>query len=325
MKDHSDTIIRLLERFDIPYWEAGKNVSEGITINVECPLCDDVSNHCGIFRNSMEFHCWKCGRKGNLTYLLARITHRPIEFFLEEIKASGITFEQDSEQIIKDIFAPTELKIAEKRSFTVKLPEYFKPVQAADSVLLEDYMLRRNISLDVLIQHQCGICEVGEYMNRLIIPVVFEEVLVGFQAADMTGKSETKYKADSKDSEIKNYFYGWDTLNMSLGYVVVIEGVLDKWRLGSNALASFGITLTDKQKRLLIDLRPRKLIFAPDGDAYLDACRQSQEFTPFIEEVYVVQLPDYWIDFNTKISEDPDSLGTEKVWELIQNECFIER
>ena len=55
MDDYSDIIIRLLERYDIPYWEAGKNVSEGITVNVECPLCSDISNHCGIFRNSMEF------------------------------------------------------------------------------------------------------------------------------------------------------------------------------------------------------------------------------------------------------------------------------
>ena len=316
MEDYSITIINLLERYDIPYSEEGKNVTEGITINTECPFCDDVSNHCGIFRNSMKFHCWKCGMKGDLPYLLARITRRPKEFFFGEIKASGVTFEQDSEQLIKDIFNPSiALDISEKRSFSVKLPEYFQPVQDANSILLDDYLLRRNISLDVLIQHQCGICEVGEYMNRLIIPVYFQGVLKGFQAAAMTVRAETKYKADTVNSLIKQYFYRWDRIDKNLDYVVVVEGILDAWRLYHNTLCSFGISLSSNQKKLLIKLNPKKLIFCPDSDAYMNTLRTAEEFTPFIEEVYIIQFPE---------GEDPDSYGKEESWALIEEEgCFI--
>jgi len=321
--DYINTIISLLEKYSVPYWTEGKNVSN--SVNIQCPLCTDQSNHCGIFRDSTLFHCWKCGQSGDFAYLLSVITHRPKELCqLEIIQSSDSSFIQDSEQQILKIFReePKEKEEKWKRG-SIQLPKFFEPVQNVDSLLLQDYIKRRKLSLETLIEHKCGICCVGEYMNRLIAPIFFEGKLIGFQAADMTGKAESKYKADTKDSEIKQYFYRWDMLDRSLGYVIIVEGLLDAWRLGGNTLASFGTALTEQQKRLLIKLKPKKLIFAYDGDAYFIGERESQYFMPFIDEVFVIQLPYFWKSFTEHVNEDPDSWGAENVWQLIKEECLI--
>lgn len=307
--DYSTVIVSILKRYNIPYSENSPNSSEN-AINIECPLCDDISDHCGIFRDSLVTKCWKCGRKGSLAYMLSVITNRSIEVCESELASSGIFFETDSEAQIKAIFEGDESKQeVRKRPPISKFPKYSRPVEEINSPLLDNYLKRRNIDLEVLVEHQCGCCLVGDYMNRLIIPVFFEGSMVGFQAADMTGRSKTKYVADTKGSRIKEYFYRWDKLDKSLGYVIIVEGVVDTWRLRGNALSSFGTSLTQEQKRLLIKLNPKKLIFAFDGDAYSDTLRILGEFSPFIEEVCVAQLPYYWKNFTEQVNEDPDSYG----------------
>lgn len=319
--DYSSIIISLLEKYEIEYWEEGPNCTAK-AINIKCPFCDDASSHHGIFRDFLNSKCWKCGRKSNLGFILATITGRSQKACWEEIKASGISFDLDSEQQIKNIFEE-ELVIKPKKLVSLaKLPKPFQPIEEVDSILLDNYLCRRNLTREVLVEHQCGVCLVGDYMNRLIIPVIFEGKLVGFQAADMTGRSDTSYKADRKDSEIKNYFYRWDRINQDLDFIVVVEGVVDAWRLRGNTLCSFGTALSENQKRLLIKFGPKKLIFCPDGDAYSDTLIQSEYFTPFIDEVHVVQLPYRWKNFSERVNEDPDSFGAENVWNLIKEECF---
>ena len=323
--DCSFKIISILTKYEIPFVEdPSESSNTGIKcIGIQCPFCDDSSDHCGIFRDAKGFYCRKCGRQGSFSYLLSVLVHKPQDIIRKELEQSSISFEIEAEQQIKDIFRESEKVPTRQRRGSIHLPKFFESVEKVNSLLLESYLNRRNIVKQILIDHKCGICQAGEYMNRLIVPVYFEGIMIGFQAADLTGKSELKYKADTKDSEIKNYFYRWDLLDPSLNYIVVVEGIVDAWRLLGNTVASFGTALSAAQKKLLIKRRPKQLILCMDGDAYLDALESSQYFTPFIDEVHVIQLPHYWQDFSTKISHDPDSYGNENVWELIKQECNL--
>jgi hypothetical protein len=323
--DCSSKIISILTKYEISFVEdssQSKNTGPNC-IGIQCPFCDDHSDHCGIFRDAKGFYCRKCGRQGSFSYLLSVLVHKPQNIIRKELEQSSISFEVEAEQQIKDIFRESEKVPTRQKRGSIPFPKYFEPVEKVISSLLENYLSRRNISKQILIDHKCGICQVGEHMNRLIVPVYFEGTMIGFQAADLTGKSELKYKADTKDSEIKNYFYRWDLLDPDLNYIVVVEGIVDAWRLLGNAVASFGTALSTAQKKLLIKKKLEKLILCMDGDAYLHALETSQYFTPFIDEVHVIQLPHYWQDFSTKISHDPDSYGNENVWELIKQESNI--
>ena len=314
MVNNTTLIISLFEKYGIEYSTEGKNVTIG-WINVQCPSCPDPSNHMGVEISSLMISCWRCGLKGSFAYLLSRLTGYPKDICKAEIEGFSSSLIIDSEQQIREIFKSDEEESKEKEViFSGKLPKHMIPVATADFWLLEDYMRRRKIALSTLMWHSCGVCQVGKYMNRLIIPVYFEGDLVGFQAADLTGKAEIKYKADTVDSLIKNYLYCFDEYKDVLGYAVVVEGALDRWRLITNTFASFGTSLSKKQKMLLINLRPKKLIFAFDADAYLNTLRLAEEFSPFIDETFVVKFPG---------KEDPDSLGHEESWQLIREECDI--
>lgn len=327
--DFTNLIISLLEKYNIPYQdnpEESHNTSEKC-IGVQCPFCDDHSDHMGIFKENLAVSCRRCGLKGDFAYLLAILTNRTKEICREEILSfSEISFEKDAEQQILEILYGQSGEEAPKeptKVIPIKFPDYFVPIEKLDSPLLDSYIQKRRISREILIGQGCGICQAGKFMNRLIVPVFFEGQLVAYQGADLTGRSEIKYKADSKDSKIKEYFFRWDKLNRNLEYVIIVEGLMDSLRLLGNTLASFGTSLTSAQIKRLIKLNPKKLIFAYDGDAYLESERFAQEFSPFIEEVYTIELPYYWKNFEERVDEDPDSFGAENVWNLIQETCNI--
>ena len=46
----------------------GKNVSTG-WIGVQCPFCNDETNHLGIRINDLRCSCWKCGNHSFISYI----------------------------------------------------------------------------------------------------------------------------------------------------------------------------------------------------------------------------------------------------------------
>jgi hypothetical protein len=196
-----EKIIELLDKFEIPFWLEGNNVSVD-SINIKCPFCDDSSNHLGIFNITGIFNCWRCGAKGHFSYLLSVLTHLSYEECQKLLELNVVNFKESAVQTIENIISPGKErdKIVSQE---VGLPKYFEFVNKdTDFPLLEMYMKRRKIDLDTLIKYGCGICQVGKYMNRLIIPVIFQGRIVSFQAADMTGRGEIKYK--TANNEINN-------------------------------------------------------------------------------------------------------------------------
>jgi hypothetical protein len=310
--DHSKLILSILEKYDIECYEEGKNVTDE-AINVQCPLCPDHSNHCGIFRDSLQFKCWRCSQTGSFAYLLSVLTGQPKDLCKQEIEEFTASFHLDPEMQIQELLKENESDQEKKpkREFSGKYPEYMEELDP-EFPLLQHYMQERDICLETLKKHECGICRVGPYMNRLIIPIFSQGELVSYQGADMTLKAEVKYK--TADSEVNQYLYNWDRLDPYLDFILVTEGILDAWRLEKNAVATFGTSLTDRQFELLLIWKPKKLIFCWDSDAYFYAERESQRFAPFVEEVYAVNFPE---------GEDPDSLGHVRSWELIEEQCFV--
>lgn len=293
-------LIQLLKNFGIKYYTEGKNVSSGQAVSVRCPFCDDSSNHLGIFYDSLIFHCWRCGRKGHVSIYLAK------ELNISKEEALGLLDVQDEDNIIsiiKNTFKKS--KKQEKKKVSIELPPFFEEIQQETSFsLLEKYLKRRRISKETLIKYKCGICEVGPFMYRLIIPVFFNEEIVGFQAADLTGKAKIKYL---NSPNIKKYLYCYDDVDEK---IIIVEGVLDCWRIGKDCIATFGITMTQEQRNLILKKKPKTLIFCFDGDVISKNLQEAAKFKPFIPDVRVALLPD---------DKDPDDLDQEIILEYIDN------
>lgn len=308
MNNHQ-LITTILDNLGIVYRTEGNNVSEG-SINIQCPFydCGDQSNHMGIFEDSLKFSCWRCRRKGHFSFLLRIITGEDIEDCLELINETSGTSEKEGVDRIGEASTSWQSgKKSEKEKIeTAPLPKYFEAVhRKMDYPLLFKYIKRRKLSLEKLIEDGCGVCRVGPYMNRMVFPVVQDKRQVSFAAADMTGMAMTPYLYPSM--LINNYLYGYDGVR---GTMIVTEGILDKRRVGEEAVAMFGLFLTDTQKSLIIKKNLDNLFFCLDGDAYWHARDESKFFHPYVDTVEVVHIP---------FEEDPDSLGTETVWGMIDS------
>jgi hypothetical protein len=300
-------IASIFRSLDIPYFTSGKNVSED-SVNIKCPFCDetgdpDPSDHLGVFKGNGVFSCWRCRKKGPFHILIRKLTGFSEERCKEIVESSTDKSDKEAIDVIMEIInSNSETKRTEKSCFD-GLPEFFtKVTHDMNYPLLASYLKRRRIPVETVIKHGCGVCKVGKFMNRMIIPVIFNGEIVSFQAADLTGKADLKYKTAT--SNINDYLYGYDEIH-SNGRIIVTEGVLDAWRVDEDVVCTFGTHLTDKQRNLIIKRHPKELIFAYDGDYYWREFGYGSIpgwFTPFVSTIRVVEFPK---------EHDPDSYGRE--------------
>lgn len=293
-------IISVLKELGVQYYTSGKNVTSG-SVGIHCPYCGarDPSNHCGIMEGNGVFSCWICHTKGPFVRLIQKLSGLSQEQ-CEAMVHGTESFKKDSEDQIRDILNEDQEETRKKKNEFTGLPQYFTPITPGiEFPLLFKYLTRRRISIDTIIKHGCGICRVGKYMNRMIIPIVFGGKIVSFQAADLTGTAELKY--DTAPGDINEYLYDYDDLEDG-GRIILTEGILDKWRVGNDAVCSFGTHLTNTQKSIILAKKPKELVMLWDNDAWADGMDEMGYFEPFIETVRMVVLPH---------GHDPDSYGRD--------------
>jgi hypothetical protein len=101
-----------------------------------------------------------------------------------------------------------------------------------------------------------------------------------------------------------NYLYNWDNATQFLrelggGPLILVEGVTDCWRMWlagyKNVVATFGKSLKDNQRRLLLQSPEiTSIIFFWDGDALAKAYDYARNCIvyPLRKRVYVAELPE---------------------------------
>ena len=175
-------LVSLLERYDIPYWLSGKNVSEDC-IGISCPFCEDRSNHCGIFKEHGNFSCWRCEETGSLFKLLNKLTNISYDEYEELVE--GTVRYASAETEIKDILE--EDKVASKEVTKISLPNNAKCITTelyesgtVISNALYNFLVKRRITLETCIKNYCHVCTTGKYALRMIVPILYERRIVGF-------------------------------------------------------------------------------------------------------------------------------------------------
>jgi hypothetical protein len=269
--------------------------------------CNDHSNHLGVDPESLLYSCWRCRASGHFSYLISKLTGIPVEYATHMLEGGLTVFKKDFESQVAEL-GKSKTRVRKKSTGKVTFPEGCEVIDThTKSDLLDYYLERRNLDRQTLIDHYCLLCTYGSYKMRVIIPVFYQDKLVSWQAADMTGRADEKYLAPSPEiSYIKDYIYDIDNIK---DLMVITEGVLDAWRLEHDAVATFGTSITDKQKSLILKKNPKIVVFAWDGEAYDYAKEEAEEMAPYLSTVVVAHLP-----FN----RDPDDLGYNKTWEFIE-------
>jgi len=280
---------------NIPYMTEGKNIGAD-WIHISCPFCSDTSYHLGFSTVYNTFKCWRCGK------------HQPKKVFL---RLSNMPFKEIYKRYYRfndsSIVKPIKRNERRYRSEDIKLPKEFKDIDIRHIKFLKKRNFNWREIKDKYKIKGTGI--LGNFKNRLIMPVYHNGNLVTFTGRDITGKNETRYKNCPRDMEnrsIKNCLYNLD--NIKGDKVIIVEGITDVWRLGNCAVATFGTEYTTEQ--ILLMKKFKKIFIMYDEDAINKAESLACELGLFAD-VEVLE-----------ISGDPGDLTKEEVFS-IKSELFI--
>ncbi len=248
-------IQQLLADHGIPYATEGKHCTQG-WVNIHCPFCAGGQDyHMGIHEDGIGAHCWRCGAHP-VTKVLARVLGRP---------------EDEVKRILQKYIGRVRRKTEDAKVsiLPLRFPEPNAPLTRQYKNYLHDRGLHPG-----QIERQWGVRQTGpasyldgiSYSHRILIPIVWDGNVVSFQTRDITGKSERKYMACPKRREKihhKNILYGKQEYWQD--GVIVVEGVVDVWKLGPMAAATFGIEFTMEQVLQLAKV-PGRIFVAFDNE-----------------------------------------------------------
>jgi len=230
-----------LNEYRISTFPAGsKNVPAGC-IGVRCPFCGDRTSHMHFRLNGFYVRCWRCGR------------HKLSDVVSALLGAPAVEANRLITPFIKD--APGIAQTPPVRIFApvITLPGGTGPL----AEIHRDYLISRNYDPYELerLWRLAGTNHIDpNYRHRIIAPIYCDNVMVSYQARDVTGRQEPTYRACPPRYEVvshKAVLYGIDLARGSS--IVVVEGVTDAWRLGAGAVATFGVKWTTAQAMQIVN------------------------------------------------------------------------
>lgn len=284
-------VVGFLEEYGIMYHTSGKNVSTG-WVEINCPFCSDPSFHMGVNLSSGLHHCWHCGTKGSPEYLVKTLLNIPFT------KAKGIVQDFDSAPNIDVKEKPKTSIITFPKGIEKELPQMHKR-----------YLISRGFD-PIYIQKEYGIMgclHLGkEFAYRIIIPIVMDGQIVSFTSRDVSGKATSKYKHLANESsivQVKDSIYNIDSVKDK---IIIMEGVMDVWRVGKGSVALFGTEWTTRQLNLLYEKGITNAFVLFDHDATRKSHKLANILSSFIPKVEVLEIDD----------GDPADMGVDEVDQL---------
>ncbi len=270
---------RFCEDYNIPTFTQGHKHTKTGWINTECPLCEgNQGYHLGFEMSKNRFHCWRCKawKKDEIIMKLASCSRREVKSILKSYGGKSIIQEVEEAEHADECKLPVGCGDLTKRHRKYLRSRKFDPDQLIDTWSLQ------------------GTGPVGPYKFRIIAPIYHEGRMVSFQGRDITGKQPLPYKACEKAQEERGHkttLYGGDlTLG---GTVVVCEGIVDAWRLGVGAVATFGVAYTPSQVNLLRKYDKVYILYDNDEPAVQSANKLGWELSAFTEvEIISIEYDD---------------------------------
>jgi len=254
-------------------------------VNVPCPNCDHAGSAKLGFNVNFDYCvCFRCGGL-SLREALSRLLNVPgnaLSPLLEPFQTrSAILSQLNKKQAIN--------------KERIEMPGYPLSMQE------KNYLLDRHFNPHVLVE-KYGIQGggwIGDWKNRIIIPIYIGGRLISWTSRAIIKDREPRYKNLGNTESVidpKKVFFNLD--NCHLDKVALLEGPFDVLRFGDGGICGFGITLTKTQVFYLSE-RFRQIYILFDSQRI--AQRKAREYGMTLQghglEVFIV---DAFGDFGRK-------------------------
>jgi len=293
---NSFNIINYLEEAEVSYSESGKNISRN-WIGINCPFCDDNSNHCGINTESNVFSCFRCGSKGRLPKLIMAIENKSYNQILPILKQFSLHERKSNGQSERNTISSTQL-LGFIQKETVPLTNRDK-----------EYLSDRKFNADNLEKtyHLRSCKPTSIYKHRILIPFYVRGTIQTFTTRDVSGLSNVKYLHCPVEQSIKapkDILYNVDNCKDSC---LCLEGCFDTFRIGRGSVSLSGIQYTANQLLVLSKFKQVFLLFDPEEKAQEMALQLGKDLSFCSSSIDIIQI---------KIDCDPGDMKDEDVKHL---------
>jgi DNA primase len=264
---------------NIRFESSGRNITTG-WIGLNCPFCGDRSTHFGI-SNVGTFNCWVCGETGTIIKYIAEIEkcrYSTAESIFERYKTDEKQFLAQSEPV-----------------YTCEWP---KGIQEKWPQVNLDYLLMRGFKPEEVIEkyHLRPTHIGGDYPYSIIAPVFINNEMVNYVVIDVhRGKYGRRSKYENCQNAkavvpIKSCLYNIDLVNTP--NMVIVEGIIDAWKVGDGAVATFGTAFTEVQLLHILKRKPKKIFIIYDAEpqALSSAREMACDLASICKKVEIIRL-----------------------------------
>jgi len=295
--------IRLLKDNKIPY-----RIDTDNYVNINCPYHDngDRGFKGGINLLGGFYHCWTC-EGSSIEKVLSELLH--LSFY----ETKKLLEEYSTETIVRQ-------KLNRKKSKGKKI--ILPGVKIEGKAF--NYIVNRRFDPDTIIRDY-GITWggiTGKWSFRIIIPIVYHNQLVSFQARSIYSKEKCdelgilrykNYPIELGLVNIKHIFFNLD--NCLEDWLLIVEGVFDCWRLGTKNVASCMGTSMSEEQIVLLANRFKKVIFLFDNEKMAQdrAKKYGQRLAGLGIEVEI---------FNPEFEHDPGDYNASEEAEVRRELCL---
>ncbi len=270
LKDHIKSMNPIEEIIGqiIPLRKAGKD------FKASCPFHDERTPSFFVSPSRQTFHCFGCGASGDVIEFIMRWSKVSFKEALGILsgKAGGCLTRSDP--------PPKANRKTEIKPAPTSLPRTFQSLdRSGDFSRPLKYLMARDVThLQIAIYGIGYIAVPGIYRDRIIFPTCVNGKVRGF-VARAVGDAQPKYlypRGMGKSS----CFFGYD---MASGFknCVLVEGVFDVLRVGYDAIAMLGSSLSTEQVSLLYSAGFQRVTVMLDSDAFeksVASCRQLESY-----------------------------------------------
>lgn len=271
-------IIEALQELEITYWEDGHEHCRQGWVQIDCPDCSPDWGHArlGINIQGLYCNCYYCGPK----YLKS---------VLYDALPPGASY-SESQEILSQLSAEYETAESDPRlKRSLVLPNGIGEMHQAHT----NYLISRGFTyhdLDILqrLWQMQGITLSVNLSWRIFIPIHYKGEVVSWTTRSISEVG--RYRSASADQERiphKELLYGEDYARHS---ILVFEGIIDVWKIGPGAVATFGTGFSRHQVLKLSKYPKRMICFDAEIEAQKRAGDLADQLESFPGETSVIEL-----------------------------------
>ncbi len=272
--------------------------TSGANVAFNSPFCVHYKKKLEINLNTVSgknpWHCWISNERGRTIYSLFKKIKVDKKIYKELEECIDVIYSSPNEILDTALYLPNEfISLSNISKNNIKNKNIY-------NALL--YLHSRGISAIDIKRYNIGMCETGDYKDKIIIPSYDKDGKLNYFIGRSIYNSKFKYKGPpvSKNVVAFEMYINWKLP------IFLVEGVFDAISARFNAIPLLGKTVSTSLMQAIIDNKPPAIYVALDSDAATDSLFICKKFLSMGLDVYNVSL-------NKK---DPSELGYQNFFEL---------